>query len=478
MSSHDHPDYAGIERHFMLYPLGTLGTRDTRNILVHESWVTAENGERRKRRWEIRAGQSGLPTEWDEQALIALMAKAYERGYDSQIMPITSYEILSIMGKDTKAGINYQLLEQAFERWAEVFIYTKGSFYDAAEGKWTKHKDGWHILNRFSLRSPESARGEEQTTAFIEWSNEVWQNLANGYIQLLDVNTYFHLKSPTTRRLFKLLSLQLGGRDEFEMDIYEVASRLGLSPYKYVSKIMGKLKPAFDELLSIGFLRDVRTVQHLDFTRLKFTRAPHALASPAPRSLPPVASDVPEVLLPPDSDVGRTLEKLRALGIGQRKAQTLVAQYSTDYILSKIKMVEGKKGQSKPRNVTGYLIRALEQDYSDPQPTPARLEALFTVDSGTEEAPLRVEVPNPHAGVWKQVLDSLELRLPVGTFNHFRGSRIVHLADNHVVIEVRSASAKEWIGHRLHTILQSSLDSVFPELPSWELVVMGTSDTL
>lgn len=471
MSSHDHPDYAGIERHFMLYPLGTLGTRDTRNILVHESWVTAENGERRKRRWEIRAGQSGLPTEWDEQALVALMKIAYDRGYDTQIMPVTSYQILTIMGKDTKAGINYQLLEQALERWAEVFIYTKGSFYDAQEQKWTKHKDGWHILNQFSLRAPEAAKGEEQTTAYIEWSREVWQNLANGYIQLLDVGTYFHLKSPTARRLFKLLSLQMGGREEFEMDIYEVASRLGLSPYKYVSKITSKLKPAFDELLTIGYLRDVRTVQHFDFTRLKFTRATKSLTSPVAKTLAVPGSDSESPRAVPPGDV-TLLDKLRALGIGQRKAQAFVTRYGSDYLLSKIRLVESKKGAAKPRSISGYLIRAIEEDYQVATPVEAAVTQGTFFEDPVPVASTASLTADPYAAQWKKVLDNLELRLGVSTFNHFRGSRLLDVTDGHVRIGVRTASSKEWIQHRLHLVVQSVLDSHFPDLPSWEIVVL------
>lgn len=475
MSSLDHPEYAGIERHFMLYPLGTLGTRDTRNILVHESWVTADNGERRKRRWEIRAGQTGLPTEWDEQVLIALMKIAYDRGYDSQIMPVSSYQILAIMGKDTKAGINYQLLEQALERWAEVFIYTKGSFYDAQEQKWTKHKDGWHILNQFSLRSPEAANGEEQATAYIEWSREVWQNLANGYIQLLDVNTYFHLKSPTARRLFKLLSLQLGGREEFEMDIYEVGSRLGLSPYKYASKIAAKLKPAFDELLSIGYLRDVRTVQHLGFTRLKFNRSLTALpvtpAAPPSRRAAPGREETP----PLSTEAQRVLAKLRALGIGQRKAEGYIARYEAAYLLAKIQLVEGKKGSAKPRSISGFLIRAIEEDYQVPaHPLDAvRQPTFFSAVEDPVEGTFTAEMPlDPYAPVWKKVLESLELRLPVGTFNHFRGSRLESVTDTHVVFGVRTPAAREWIRNRLYTIVQSALDAQFEAMPTWDVVVL------
>ena len=89
------------------------------------------------------------------------------------------------------------------------------------------------------------------------------------------------------------------------------------------------------------------------------------------------------------------------------------------------------------------------------------------------EGTLTKEVPlDPYAAMWKKVLDSLELRLPIGTFNHFRGSRLQHVTQGHVVFGVCTPAAREWIRNRLYTIVQSVLDTHFEEMPSWDIVVL------
>ena len=66
------------------------------------------------------------------------------------------------------------------------------------------------------------------------------------------------LESPTSRRLFRLLELLRHAdkppRRTITLGLWKLRDRLGMSPYRYPSKIREKLAPAIEEMVSRGYL--------------------------------------------------------------------------------------------------------------------------------------------------------------------------------------------------------------------------------
>jgi hypothetical protein len=81
------------------------------------------------------------------------------------------------------------------------------------------------------------------------------------------------LSRPVSKALHRFLDKQMWYRKQFEIDIFTLASLLGLPPYKYPSKVLEKLQPGIDELIEKGFLKKATVKKVGKYTRLVFTKA-------------------------------------------------------------------------------------------------------------------------------------------------------------------------------------------------------------
>jgi hypothetical protein len=66
-------------------------------------------------------------------------------------------------------------------------------------------------------------------------------------------------------------------QDEYQIDIFDLAARLGMKAYRYPSDVARKLQPAFDELQKRGYLARITVIKVNKYTRVKFERtAPYS----------------------------------------------------------------------------------------------------------------------------------------------------------------------------------------------------------
>jgi hypothetical protein len=94
-------------------------------------------------------------------------------------------------------------------------------------------------------------------TGYIVWGERIWDSFQAGYIKNLDVEFYYALENTLARRLYRFLDKRMHYQDSYQIDIFDLAARMGMKPYPYASHLARKLKPAFDELQSRGFLARV-----------------------------------------------------------------------------------------------------------------------------------------------------------------------------------------------------------------------------
>jgi hypothetical protein len=269
------------EMNFSDFPIARLGARDQRQSIVHEEWVGKKN-ERRYQKWVASASSAlGLPTELGERVLVTLISISYEQEFAKKTV-FTVYRICKILGLPINKN-SYKAVENVLYQLAGLTIISEEAFYNHAEKKRITTKTAFHIIDTVWLRHVRNDLVPELPGAngYIVWNDIILGSMRAGYIKRLDGTVYFRLKSPLARTMYKLLDKQMYYRDEWEIDIFVLASRLGMAKYKYPSKVIEKLKPAYEELIRDGFLSGVEVVKRGKYTRIRFAKAAHAQSWPA-----------------------------------------------------------------------------------------------------------------------------------------------------------------------------------------------------
>ena len=262
------------------FPFAALNPKDNRDVITYEGWITNKDGEKERQRWVARgAGGLGLPSEFGERLLMALISITAEQGFNGRKVPFSIYQLLNMLGLSRNKRY-YELVEKQLEKLVGMTIYSEGAFWSAENQKRITTKNAFHLIDHLWLRyqeSDERVREEENVPAYIVWSEQLWSSFHYGYIKSLDLKFYYTLKTPLARRMFRFLDKRMRYQTVYEIDIFELANRLGMADYEMPSRVKRKLKPAFDILIEEGFLKQVKTLKVKKYTRVRFTKAqkPH-----------------------------------------------------------------------------------------------------------------------------------------------------------------------------------------------------------
>jgi plasmid replication initiation protein len=210
--------------------------------------------------WTVEGSPKyGLPLAPDIEVYVVLMEITREQGFPVQV-EFCRRELIRRLGWDPN-GRSYERLTLALDRLVSVTIRTRNAFFDAEKRRWSS-KEAFHILDRYKIADG-TLPGQEQPTLFpswIRWSDELYANLRAGYIKTLDVNLFLSLRSSIAQALYRFLDKKRGGDGKplFRMALKTlVFEHLGLSRTYFPSEAKHKLKPAHEELISVGFLAGV-----------------------------------------------------------------------------------------------------------------------------------------------------------------------------------------------------------------------------
>lgn len=442
---------------------------DSREAFVYEGYITLSDGTRRQQRWIVRGLSGiGLPTEYDERVMVALMAVTASHGFQTRKVPFSVFQLLSIMGvQDSRR--NYQSVENSLERLVGVTIFAEGSFWDNAEKDWVKLKSGFHLIERYWLRykeEDEQIRETERSPGYIVWSEDIWKSMQDGYIKNLDLRLYYSLDSPLARRLYRFLDKRTYYRPEYEIDIFELASRLGMARYEFPSRVIDKLKPALDELAEVGYLLEAESVKVGKYTRMRFRRS-------AQYGAPELAdSRAPCLPLP---DKGDEEQSLMGLGFSEKEAAQLVATFGTQRVAQKLSYLawEMQENGNAIRHPKGWVRRALTDDFSAPVgyhrksatgTTTVRqqaFDALVEMDeAATEDAALWEEITEDETArnhLWAAIQRDLALTLTRATYEMVVApSRLRYLDDVEAIVEVRNEQVRQMLSERLQRAVLSA----------------------
>ncbi|MDQ4078347.1 MAG: replication initiator protein A, partial [Chloroflexota bacterium] len=354
------------------FPFASLRTvSDSRNVIGYEGWVVGKDGERRRQKWEVTGSTKvGLPTEFDERVFVALLAITASEGFVSPKVPFSVYQVLKIMGLGQKQK-NYRKVERALDRLVGVTIFAEGAFWDNRRKAWVKTKSGFHIIEKYwlgYLEGEEHVREEEGVPGYVIWSKDIWESIEAGYIKRLDLDLFYSLERPLARRLYRFLDKRMQYQASYEIDIFDLAGRLGMTEYPKPSQVKRKLQPAFDELIDRRYLERAEVVKVQGYTRIRFTTVEEA--APRAEEAPTVGEgepDAEEAEQEPDGGIDEeVVAALVERGLSERVARRLVRCLERARILEKIAYLEWLQAEhpGQIRNPHGWLRRAIEEDYT------------------------------------------------------------------------------------------------------------------
>jgi hypothetical protein len=254
------------EMNLSVLPIARLGSSDKRTKLEYYG-TFAENGEQKDMVWIVEGGASGLPTELAERVLIALLFIGSKENFKNRKMTFTVYRVLKTMGLTINPR-NYREIEKALKRLVAVTVFTDQAWYNHERKTRITANRGFHIIDEYYLHYEEGAdEGEE---SFVIWGSRMWSSIQAGYLKYLDLDFYYSISTPLARRMFRFLDKVMAYQDTYQIDIFALANKLGMTPYEYSSHLKRPLKKAAEDLVKRGWLADFEFIKVGNYHRMCF----------------------------------------------------------------------------------------------------------------------------------------------------------------------------------------------------------------
>jgi hypothetical protein len=210
--------------------------------------------------------------------MLALIYLTFKQGLPKPKVEFSRYQLLKLVGQQTVGNKDYQLLEKTLLQIAGMTIESDQAFFDKATNKRLVTKKAFHVLDNLWLNKLARDEYDSQSEntqgvgGFVVWGREFWSNLQSGYIKNLDLGFYYSLATPLARRLYRFLDKRMHHQLTLEIDVFDLAARLGQSAYRKPSEVYRKLVPSLQELAEKQFLSSYDLVKHGQHTRVRFVR--------------------------------------------------------------------------------------------------------------------------------------------------------------------------------------------------------------
>jgi hypothetical protein len=259
------------EMNLAVLPIARLGRNDRRTRIEYYG-TFKESGKAQEKMVWIVEGAAGLPTEFAERVMVALLYIGSEQNFANRRMTFTVYRVLKVLGL-TISNRNYRMVETALKQLTGVLITTDKAWVErTAEGKQKRvtTSRGFHIVDEYYLHYQED--DEEGKESFILWGARVWKSIQAGYLKLLDIDFYYSLENPIARRLYRLLDKMMAydPSKPYQIDIFDLANKLGMASYEHAAHLRRPLKIAAQELVDRGYLSAFEFLKVGPFSRIRF----------------------------------------------------------------------------------------------------------------------------------------------------------------------------------------------------------------
>lgn len=338
------------------FPLAAIANRvpQGQKTFSFEDQVWDEGAKQKVNRKLTISGsdQFGLPTARDNDVLLALIHLTKCRNsFREPTVHFTRYELVKFLNWDD-GGKSYRRLEHSLNVLASVTLFYNRAWWDLKGKSWRNRT--FHILESVDLRGRESVGAGEQPLSSLTWNGTIFASFAANYIKKLNLEVYFQLDGAAARQAYRFLDKRFYHKRRWEFDLRVFAcEHLGLSRNYDTAQLKRKLEPAFQELERINFIkpmpRDSRFVK----------RGPGEWVVVAEKMEKQIATAN-------GKELSESAAKLVERGVTRSVAEELASKFSDDEIERQIVAFDQtpKEKRAAIKNPGGYLVKAIQRDYS------------------------------------------------------------------------------------------------------------------
>jgi hypothetical protein len=333
------------------YPLFSVKTRNRKeDQLVFERRRKGESGTELVQRWEVEPpAKLGMPGPFDQDVYLAVLQLLERRGGMPRNgeLDFSLYELREILNWSV-SGNTYEKIRKSLRRIASTTLTSENAFYSKAEERFLS--DTFQIWSVHFSRTRQGRNTRERHT--LRFHPVFIRNYMAQYLKGLDPAFYWGLASPLSKRLYRLIDHQRGGRVVWQTDLSSLREQIPLPNYSYPSEIKRVLRVAHEELTRRGFLSGVLCEGK---TAVSYRISPEFARRQKAREL---SGDPGELF---------AIERLVAEGLRGDVARDLVARHGSIHCLRYADALDAQRGV---RSRAGWLRRAIEEGYELPDTLP------------------------------------------------------------------------------------------------------------
>ena len=356
------------------FPISAIGNRldpSVKTILFQDVAFDKATGETVTRKLTITASDEyGLPTAPDDEILLGLLQLSRIQNFAGPTVTFTPYQLLRILGWSINTN-NYRRLKESINRWLGVTLYYDNAWRDKKTGQWVDRN--FHFLEQveFYKQGQESALAPDGYSA-VKWNEFVFRNFREGNLKILDFHFYRALEGGITKRLFRFLDKRFYMRTRLSFDLEAFAcEKIGLTrpmkmapsgrPKTDLAQIKRRLLKAIQELESAGYIKPMELSER--FTKDSVGKWEVHFEKQIPEQEQATLAIEVDELTPLEG-------RLIGHGITRSQARKLVSEYDDARIevqLDALEFLLVRGGESAPTNRGGWLVKAIEENYSLPR---------------------------------------------------------------------------------------------------------------
>ena len=363
------PEYSSqvsTEQNLEEYPLFELKARrrDTK-ARIFERDIPGENGLSLNQVWKVMpSGEYGMPGPVDQDVYLAVLQLQQQRGGmpENGELRFSLYELRKILRWADDSGKAYKQIRDSLLRIATTSVQSKQAFYSAHEKR--------RITDTFNVWSVHFAEHEMggvpvRERHVLRFHPIFIKNYIAQYLKGLDADFYWSLRSPLSKRLYRLVDLQRAGGISWKTDLFAVRDQVPLH-YSYPSEIKRALQKTHEELENRAFLSGV---EYEGKTGVLYSISREFARRQKAREL---SGDPQEIF---------AIERLIREGLHGDVARDLVARHGSERCLNYTDALESQRGI---RSRAGWLRKAIEDGYELPD---TRLQSPDTAPEPSRSSP-------------------------------------------------------------------------------------------
>lgn len=382
------------------FPIASLADRvpDGQLSLVFEDRLEPRDGPVIVRRLTITGTHKhGLPTAMDDEVMVGLIQLTKRRNnFTDAKVSFSRYELIELLGWP-QSGQSYRRIEEALHRWVGVVLMYENAWWDNTAKSWVD--ENFHVLDNVTVydrerrgppkgkprrggASKKGAGADPLPLSSFRWNEVIFRSFQSGNLKQLDLEFYLSLRLPTTKRLFRFLDKRFYRCDRLDFDLKTFAcEHIGMSRSYKPTELKRRLKPALDELESLGFLEPLPAEERYSWQargqwRILFIRGA--------QGRDPSSAESPAVERP------ALIEQLTQRGVTAKVAADLVDSHALIRVRTKIEVFDWlvrNEDRRVGKNPAGYLVASIRSDYQAPP----------GFSSGDPDAPRPKPAPSPKA---------------------------------------------------------------------------------